>query len=218
VKRIILIAFFCTIFNNVQAQYGRGDFNHIGISGGVTQMSLFTDNFSTSPAMGWVGGLSVRGNYYNNFAMEFGMQFTESKFKLTTLNGLTPKDVDMKIMAVQVNLLLCYKIAGSNFSLDVGPVLQVNSKLKFDGADGNNSIAEIPALRMKDIEEVTTINANIKGGISGGFDNLRVGVYYQYGLTNFLNNLNKQDEIKAITSEKLKGHLGIISAHVVVYL
>jgi hypothetical protein len=115
-------------------------------------------------------------------------------------------------------LLLCYKIAGSNFSLDVGPVLQVNSKLKFDGADGNNSIAEIPALRMKDIEEVTTINANIKGGISGGFDNLRVGVYYQYGLTNFLNNLNKQEEIKIITSEKLKGHLGIISAHVVVYL
>lgn len=217
-KRIIFLAVFFGFYNGLQAQYGTGDYNHIGLSAGINQMSLYTSNFKTSPAMGWVGGMSVRGNYYNNFAMEFGMQFSESKFKVGSFSGSTPQDVEMKIMAVQVNLLLCYKIAGSNFSLDVGPVLQINSKLKYDAIAQDNIVDGIPGLRIKNLEKVAPINANIKAGITGGFENIRLGLYYQYGLTNFLNNLNKQEEIKAVTSEKLKGNLGIISGHIVVYL
>lgn len=68
----------------VNAQYGYRDGNRIGLSAGITQLGLTTSNFRTKPSSGWMGGLSVRGNYYNNFSMIFGMQFTESHFTIAT--------------------------------------------------------------------------------------------------------------------------------------
>ena len=44
------------------AQYGNRDGNRIGISAGISQTTLLTNNFKASPGMGFAGGLSVRGN------------------------------------------------------------------------------------------------------------------------------------------------------------
>ena len=75
-KRYFLALVLLGFTSIVSAQYGKGDYNHIGISLGLNQTNLYTDNFSVKPAMNWTAGLSMRGNYYNNFSMIYGMNFT----------------------------------------------------------------------------------------------------------------------------------------------
>jgi hypothetical protein len=216
-KRYYLTLVLFSITSTVLAQYGKGDYNHIGISLGINQTNLYTDNFNIKPAMNWTAGLSMRGNYYNNFSMIYGMNFTENKFSIETFSGFSQKEVDLKMMAVQVHLLLCYKIGGGPVSLDFGPVLQVNSKLKFSDADENNFIVGNELLRVQDIEDINTFNFNVYAGISGGFENIRLSLSYQYGVTNILNNLNQQDDVAALADGKLKGNLGVIAGNIIFY-
>jgi hypothetical protein len=216
-KRYFLTFVLLGLTNTVSAQYGKGDYNHIGISLGVNQTDLYTDNFAIKPGTSWTAGLSVRGNYYNNFSMIYGMNFTENKFSIETFSGNSQKEVDLKMMAVQIHLLLCYKIGGGPVSLDFGPVLQVNSKLKFNDSDENNFIVGNELLSVKDIEDINPINFNIYAGISGGFENIRLSLSYQYGVTNILNNLNKQEEVSALAEGKLKGNLGVIAGNIIFY-
>ncbi len=216
-KRYFSILILLLLASSSFAQYGKGDFNHIGLSLGVNQTHLFTNNFNVNPGMSWTAGLAIRGNYYNDFAMVYGMNFTDNLFKVETNSLLGTKEVELKMMAVQVHLLLSYKIAGSNFSIDAGPVLQINSKIKFDEADADLFIANAGLLRVENLEEISPINCNAHIGLTGGFDNVRLNLSFQYGITNVLNNLNKQDEVKLVTTEKLKGNLGILAANIIVY-
>jgi hypothetical protein len=216
-KRYFLAIVFIITSLSVSAQYGKGDYNHIGISLGINQTNLYTDNFNVKPAMNWTAGLSMRGNYYNNFSMIYGMNFTENKFSIETFSGFSQREVELKMMAVQIHLLLCYKIDGGPVSLDFGPVLQVNSKLKFNDADENNFIVGNELLRVQDIEDITPINFNVYAGISGGVENIRLSLSYQYGVTNILNNLNNQEEVRALADGKLKGNLGVIAGNIIFY-
>lgn len=211
---VFFVAFF--ISNFLFSQYGKGDYNRIGISAGVIHTNLMTDNFDVKPAMSWTAGLAVRGNYYNNFAMEFGMNFSDSRFEINTANPVSVTYSTVSFKAVQINLLLCYKIADSHISLDLGPVLQVNGKLEFQNNDENRIITGYNNLTLKDIEDITTINGLVKAGISGGFENVKLGVHYLYGLNNFLNNLNNQEELAPFG--KFKGNLGYITGRIIVYL
>lgn len=216
-KRYFLTYILLGLTTVAFAQYGKGDYNHIGLSLGINQTSLYTSNFNTKPKMSWTGGLAIRGNYYNNFSMVYGMNFTENKMAIETFSGFSEKEVELKMMAVQVHLLLCYKIAGGPVSLDFGPVLQLNGKLKSSTTDENNFIVGNELLRVKDIEDVTPINFNLHAGITGGFENVRLNLCYQYGVTNILNNLNKQEEVKLLADGKLKGNLGVIAANIIFY-
>lgn len=216
-KRYFLAIVFIITSLSVSAQYGKGDYNHIGISLGINHTNLYTDNFNVKPAMNWTAGLSMRGNYYNNFSMIYGMNFTENKFSIETFSGFSQREVELKMMAVQIHLLLCYKIDGGPVSLDFGPVLQVNSKLKFNDADENNFIVGNELLRVQDIEDITPINFNVYAGISGGVENIRLSLSYQYGVTNILNNLNNQEEVRLLADGKLKGNLGVIAGNIIFY-
>ncbi len=212
-KKIVFTIILIGLSLVANAQYGYRDGNRIGLTLGVTQMSLTTNNFKTKPEMGWVGGLAVRGNYYNDFSMIFGMQFTESNFTAETklLPSSKTEDVKYTLAAVQVRLLLSYNIVKDHVSLDFGPILQVNGKLKTDSKYDEYSISGTK-LNVKDIQDVTKFNGNFYAGISAGNKRIRAIVCYQYGINNFLNNLNKKEELKiANNNSEFKGHLGIIS-------
>jgi hypothetical protein len=79
------------------AQYDNKDGNRIGISGGVNQSTLMGSNFTTKPGNGFAGGLSVRGNYYNNWSMIYGMQFFVNKF---SLESTFKQDIDYSLSGV----------------------------------------------------------------------------------------------------------------------
>ncbi|MGX7667892.1 outer membrane beta-barrel protein [Flavobacterium pedocola] len=212
-KKIALFFFlFQTVF--ALAQHGYRDGNRIGIYGGVTHASLFTSDFDTKPELGWAAGMQVRGNYYNDFSMIFGMQFSENNISVATTSLLQNQDVQYKIMGAQIRLLLSYNLVKDHVSLDFGPVLQVNDKMKFDKKFESN-IVNGTALTAKDITDINKINGNIYVGVSAGNRRVRAVVNYQYGVNNILNNLNKKEEVKVLNNNhSFSGHLGILSGQV----
>ena len=209
-KQLLFIFVFICSFS-LSAQHRNKDGNRIGIMAGITQTALKTSNFATKPGTGWIGGLSVRGNYYNNFSAVFGMEFFENNFSVATAKGLVLEEVDMKSMGVQIRLLASYNLVKDHVSLDFGPVLQVNDKLKINSKSELNTVSGT-LLTAKEITDVTKINGNLYAGISAGTRRVRAVVYYQYGFTNFLNSLNKDQTLKVKNNNSsFKGNLGIIS-------
>ncbi len=212
------LAFLFLMFSAVaMAQRGFRDSNRIGIGAGLTQLNIYTDNFTVTPENGWIGGLSVRGNYYNNWQMSFGMFFTDSNFSIPTLKGLQQTQTSFKMSAVQIYIVPSYVAIEDHLNLEFGPVLQINGKLGVDKEDEYNLLLDQPGLVAKDIVDVSKINANFYVGINGGFKNVRARIGYQYGLTNFFGNLKNNDNVKLL-GEKMKGNIGLISGQITIYL
>jgi Outer membrane protein beta-barrel domain len=197
-------------------QYHRKDSNRIGISFGINQLSITTPNFDTKPEIGIQGGLSVRGNFYNDFDMVYGMQFSETKFSLETNNLSTSKTEKLiyKLPSAQISLMLSYKIAQKKLTVEAGPVIQFNDKLKIDSNFENNTIVKT-SLLAKDILDISKFNTNFGVGITAGVTHFKANIQYQYGVNNMLSRLNNQN-ISSVP--KFKGHVGILSASLIVYL
>ncbi|WP_288982410.1 PorT family protein [uncultured Flavobacterium sp.] len=212
-----LVVLFVMISSVSLAQRGHKDSNRIGIGVGLTQMSIYTDNFSVTPEAGWIGGLSVRGNYYNNWQMSFGMFFTDSNFSIPSQNGLLQSKTMYKMSAVQIYIVPSYVAIEDHLNLEFGPVLQINGKLTIDKDDENNLLLDQPGLIAKDIVDVSKTNANFYVGINGGIKNVRARIGYQYGLTNFFGNLKNNDKVELL-GEKMKGNIGLISGQITIYL
>lgn len=194
------------------AQYDNKDGNRIGISGGVNQSTLMGSNFTTKPGNGFAGGLSVRGNYYNNWSMIYGMQFFVNKF---SLESTFKQDIDYSLSGVQIRLLLSYNIIKDHISFDFGPVLQVNGKMSVNSAD-ESKILNGTLLKANQIFDVSKVNGNAYVGISAGSKVVRALVFYQYGFTNVFNSLNSQDGLTLLNGNKsFKGNIGTISGQII---
>ena len=108
-KNIFLTAIFSLTTLVCFSQYEYRDSNRIGISFGVNQFNLNTDNFQTKPGTGWNGGLSMRGNYYDDWDMIYAMQFSENNFSVTTNSGFITEDTNYKLSSAQISFQISYK-------------------------------------------------------------------------------------------------------------
>jgi len=210
-KKFITVG-FVFISMIVSAQYGYRDGNRIGIIFGLNQMDLKTANFTNNPELGWNIGLSVRGNYYNDFDMVYTMQFSDNKFTVPTTYLSKRKDVEYNLPSAQISLMLSYKIVENHLSVEFGPLVQVNGKFDIDKKDEENVISG--NLKAKDIVDISKFNFYPAIGITAGERHLRANIQYQYCLTNMLGNLNGQEGI----STNFKAHPGIISGNIIIYL
>ncbi len=194
------------------AQYQYRDSNHIGIEAGINQTSLLTSDFDSKPLIGWNFGLSMRGNFYNDFDMIYAIQFSEHNTSIRTLNELAAvEDVKYKYSGAQISLMVSYKIVENHLSVELGPVLQVNGKLGLAENEKENTIGT-SALKAGNIVDVNTFNLNLGVGATAGIRNLRLVLKYQYGVNNFFSRVNND------MNTDLKVHLGIVSASIVGYL
>ncbi|WP_309607829.1 outer membrane beta-barrel protein [Flavobacterium sp.] len=200
----------------LSAQRNR-DSNRIGISFGLNQFNLNTSNFDAKSEIGFQGGLSVRGNFYNDFDMVFGMQFSEFKFSTDTKELLTSKvqTVEYKLQGVQIVLLPSYKIVENHLSVEAGPVFQLNDKFKFNNNYEDNRLVSNPSLTAKDIVEVSKFNFNFAVGLTAGVRHFRLHLEHQFGINNMLSKLNDQD---IINKPNFKGNAGISSVSLILYL
>jgi hypothetical protein len=211
--------FFVTllIFGFNFAQQGYRDSNRIGIGGGLTQFNISTDNFKVIPKMGWIAGMHVRGNFYNDFQMSYGLQFMESKFALNTLNGTTPTETEFKYAGVQLFLLPGYTVVENHFNVELGPVLQFNDKLKIDNKDQTNVLVDQPTLKAKDIIGISKFSGAVYGGINVGVTHARLRLGYTYGFTNMFGALNGDNNVPQL-SNKFQGNYGYFSGQLTFYL
>ncbi len=212
----LLLMFFVICFSCVSfAQYGYRDGNRIGISGGLSQSTLYGSNFSAKPGTGYGGGLSVRGNYYNNWSMIYGMQFFINTFSLESTKALQNKDTEFSLSGVQIRLLLSYNIVKDHVSVDFGPVLQINGKMTVKSDDEKN-IIKGTLLQANQILDVGNINGNFYLGFSAGSKVVRGIIFYQYGFTNMFGKLNSDDALVILNgNQKFKGNLGTIGAQII---
>ena len=213
-KYKFLTAVFVLISITASAQYKYRDSNRIGIIFGLNQINLNTDDFTVNPELGWNVGLSVRGNFYNDFDMVYTMQFSENKFSVPTTNFFLKKeDVEFKLPSAQISLMMSYKIVENHLSVEFGPLVQVNGKFVIDKTKEENVISGTTLL-AKDIVDISKFNFYPAIGITAGVKHFRANIQYQYGVTNLLGNLNGQEGI----STNFKSHPSIISGNIIVYL
>jgi hypothetical protein len=214
----ILASVFTFMALAVSAQNGYRDSNRIGISGGINQFTLDTDNFEASPGTGWNAGLSVRGNFYNDFDMVYGMQFSENIFTVKGISpielaqGVVPKDIKYKLDSAQISLLLSYKVVENHLSFELGPMLQINGKLNVDTED-EDYIINSNGITAKDIQEISMFNFYPTVGVTAGVRHFRLNIMYQYGVSNILGKLDD-----SALGEDFKGHAGILTGSVILYL
>ncbi|RZJ33889.1 MAG: PorT family protein [Flavobacterium sp.] len=195
------------------AQYEYRDSNRIGISGGLNYFTLDTKNFQSQSGTGWSAGLSVRGNFYNDFDMVYGLQFSENRFSVATLNGLGAReDVDYKLPSAQVYLLLSYKFIENHLSAEIGPMFQINGNTTIDENDEDKVVAG-NLYTAKDLTDISKFSFYPTVGLTVGVRHFRLQATYQYGVTNLLNNLNNKG-----FGDDFKGHASIFTGTLIIYL
>lgn len=212
-KKRYLTSVFIFISITVFAQYDYRDSNRIGISFGINQFTLNTNNFQTKPATGWNAGLSMRGNFYNNWDMVYAMQFSENNFSVATRSlFLANEAVNYKLASAQISLQLSYKLIENHLSIEFGPLVQVNGKFKI-AAENENNIISGTTLLAKDIVDISKFNFYPAVGITFGVRHFRANISYQYGINNMLENLNNKN-----LGVNFKGNPGIINGDLIIYL
>lgn len=194
------------------AQYEYRDSNRIGIFFGINQFTLNTNNFQTKPDTGWNAGLSMRGNFYNDWDMVYAIQFSENNFSVATIGGFITEDANYKLPSAQISLMWSYKIVENHLSLEFGPLVQINGKLKVD-QDQENNIISGTTLLAKDIVDISQFNFYPVVGITAGVRHIRLNVSYQYGINNMLGNLNNKN-----LGYNFKGNPGILNGNLIIYL
>ena len=212
-RKLTLVLFLILVSVSAFSQYRYRDSNRIGISFGGNQFSLNTNNFEVKPDLGWNAGLSMRGNFYNNWEMVYSMQFSENNFSVATINSSSGReDVAYKLVSGQVALLASYVIIQSHLSIEFGPIVQVNGKLNLDSSKENNVISGTTLL-AKDIKAISNFNFYPTVGITFGVRHFRANVSYQYGVNNMLENLNNKN-----LGVNFKGNPGILNGNLIIYL
>lgn len=213
-KKILFTIAFVLISMVVFAQYEYRDSNRIGITLGVNQFSLNTKNFQTKSGIGWNAGLSMRGNFYNQWDMIYAMQFSENNFSVAAKSGFITEDVNYKLSSAQIAMMLSYKVVENNLSIEFGPIVQVNGKLKTDYSNENLELfGTTSRIYAKEIVDISRFNFYPAAGITAGFRHVRLNISYQYGINNMLGNLNSKNE-----SVNFKGNAGVLNGNLIIYL
>lgn len=211
-KRLYFVAVFALISMAGFSQYDYRDSNRIGISFGVNQLTLNTNNFQTKPGTGWNAGLSMRGNYYDNWDAVYEMQFSENNFTVATNSGFITEDVNYKLSSAQISFMFSYKIVENHLSIEAGPLVQINGKLNIDKFQENNIISGTTLL-AKDIVNISQFNFFPIIGITAGVRHFRLNISYQYGVNNMLADLNKKN-----LGVNFKGNPAILNGNLIIYL
>jgi hypothetical protein len=116
----------------------------------ANQFTLNTKNFQTKPGLGWNGGLSIRGNFY----IIYGIQFSENNFTVATKsNFLVNEDVNLKLASAQISLQLSYRLIKHILSIEFGPIVQVVVNLSMI----KQHYFRNPLL-VKDIQDISKFN------------------------------------------------------------
>lgn len=217
-KKIQLILLVVITLGFVTKNYGQRRnvviANGVGVYGGITQFDIKTNNFETQKKQGWILGLSATGDlphkWYN---VSYNIQFSENQIGIqgrASNTDLSPQQIDYKVFAAQVVLLMHLKAVENHVTIDLGPMLQYNSKLEFkNNAQENYLLSGYTNLLARDITDISNFNFNGLAGISLGIGHFQLKAHYIYGFTNILNKLNDSEPTSGL-NERFKGNQSMV--------
>ena len=205
-----------------QSYYKTGKYNRLGLQGRYASLTLSSSDIEVEGGEGFFGGLTTRGRLYNNWGMVYGIDFLSVNSEIATsgANGLLDDSTRYNLIGAQVNVLLSYNLIGQNLAIDFGPALLINGRMALeDRGQESNIVSGFTSLTAGELQEVTRINPFAVVGITGGWENVRFMVQYQYGFTNFFGNYNNQDFTDPLANAtNFEGTASVISGGVVLYL
>ncbi len=211
-KNLLIVTLLFLFTQEVISQRNYDGSNFLGISGGYTLFDIMTSDLNTKQSGGFLGGFSTRGAFRNEFDLIFGLNYFSNNVEI--LGAESPSDthsdtqyIDYHLQGVQLYALGSYNIINNHLSLEFGPILNISSKLNLKTEQFEDYILEgYTTLEAKDIQDTAPINFHLQGGITGGLRNFRVSVQYQYGVTNMLGKLNKNE----LEYDNFKGNSSLI--------
>ncbi|WP_299363681.1 hypothetical protein [Winogradskyella sp.] len=213
---LILIAFCITFVTFSYAQHKRYTIkNGFALGGGLTQYDILTDNLNTTSGSGWLISASTTADiphkWYN---ISFGMQLSENTIEIEGLSSndgvaFTDQQLEYKIFAAQLSMLLHAKVIKNLLTIDLGPMLQYNGKMELQDDNQENLFVSVSNSRFEaiELEDISQFNVNGAIGATLGFQFIKLRVQYIYGFTNILNKFND----KNLTSENLKGNQSMLT-------
>lgn len=213
-KQGILVVLFFSAFTNLSAQRNYDSYNRIGVTGGITFFNIETDDLQTASESGFSAGFTTRGPIYNDFDLVYGINFTGNKVSVLGNNLLISEQILYQFQAAQLTFLGSYNIVKHHLSIEFGPILNINGKLKLEDERFSDYILEgYSILRAEEIQDISRLNFHLAGGISTGFESFKISGLYQYGVTNILNKLNDQN----LENTDFNGHSSTIVIAVTFY-
>lgn len=222
-RKIILLSIVLMIpFFASSQRIWRGDYNRLGLQGGVNYFNIHTGDLPVDPGISWTAGFSARASFYNDFQFVYGINFFDFQSKVA---GRASQEMDARREEIQYNMigvqgsfLGSYKLFDHFLSVEAGPVVQVNGKYEAR-QDKELYYIEDYNIQATEIEDVSTFNFLVAVGLTGGFESFKFWVQYQYGINNFLSPLNDKGFREIDTgAADFEGNLNIIAAGVVMFL
>ena len=216
-KKLLFVTLLIFFIQNTTAQHNYDSYNRLGLMAGFSLFDLNTSDLTTSQGTGFMAGFTTRGSFYNQFDLIYGINFMNNKIEVLGSNASNPLDtqnVDYTIQGIQINFLGSYNIIRHHLTIEAGPVLNLNGKMKLDSEILENYILDgYSTLRAKDIQDISKVNFHVATGITAGLENFRLIAHYQFGITNMLNKLND----KNLENTNFDGKSSTILLAIVVY-
>lgn len=219
--RNFFIAAALTVCATALSQRNYSEYNRIGLQGGISLFDINTSNFVTEQQTGFAAGFTSRGSFRNDFDLIYGLTFFSNKVGILgapdAASSLGEQFITYTIPNVQINFLGSYNIIKHHFSIEFGPILNVNGDMKLDSERLENYILDgYTSLRAQDIQDISPINFHVMGGATVGLESFRVSAQYQYGVTNMLGKLDDQG-LDNPSGDAFKGNSSTILLMAVVY-
>ncbi len=209
-KTLLFVTFLTFIFHQSFSQRNFEEYNLLGFNGGITFFDIETSNFQTKQRTGFVGGFTTRGTFYNDFDLIYGINFVSNQLSILAMDANIPNSkstyLNYSIQGVQITFMASYNIIRHHLTLEAGPVLYVNGKMKLKSENFSDHIIDgYQTLKATDIENISKVNFHVLGGLSTGIRNFRLSAHYQYGVSNTLRALNDRD-IEKSNAGSFKGN------------
>lgn len=213
---ILLVAILLCFVTKVYGQKSNYKItNGISITGAITKLDIATNNFTTKQGDGFLGGLSatvdIPHKWYN---VSFGMQLSESTMGISARPDAVVANsefIDYKLFAAQIAILGHIKVIPDYFTIDLGPMLQYNSKLELkDKTKEGYFVDNYSNLMTEDITDISQFNFNGAIGASVGLKFIKLKAQYIYGFTNILKKLENQNLDTAGGDARFKGNQNML--------
>lgn len=214
-KFLLLVATTLLFVTKSFSQSRYDDYNRLGITAGIHQFDITTNDLVTTKGTGFHGGLSTRGTVGRYFDMVYFLHLNRHEMNLlgkeNNIATTVSEEIPMNLLAAKIGILGSYKIGGHHFSIEFGPALQLSDKFEFDSKFEEYILEGYDSFTAQEARKTSNLNVNGIIGFSAGFKAFKISVQYEYGFTNVLSKLT-------VNEKRLKGNTTQLSASATFYL
>lgn len=210
---LLLVAITLLFVTKSFSQSRYNSYNRFGISAGIHQFDILTDDLTTTKSTGFQGGLSTRGTVGRHFDMMYFLFLNSHEVNILGRETLLAanEEIPFKLLAAKIGVLGSYKIIDKHLSFEFGPALQLSDKFEVEGKYSDYILEGYDTFTANEARQTSRLNLMGIVGISAGFQSFKISLQYEYGFSNVLSKLS-------VDNNKLKGNIEQLSVLATFYL